>query len=190
MTGCTPTKRGLSIADPERLGYLVGKVCIPQVAHSIPVSEIEKQEGFHWKRSCDFQACHNYFVKQGRGLVVLDPTTSCATSVVGNIDLQRFQDAVAHVLQTDAAGWYEAQPRMHPAYGKRYCNRLNDAEVSTFGVTPGHAPKEIATFVHQSSFDVHVTALGCRDVVRPTTAANPETSGDVGNASKHASSQP
>lgn len=164
--GCTPPPSGPRMEDTKLIAYLLAKVCIPQIVHGVPASVIAKQEGFHWDRPCDIQECRPSFDKPGVAAVALAPGSACAFSTFENADFAALDATVASALQSDSAHWREAEPVDRSGYSKRYCNDLNSASVSTFGMLPQHASDDMIKAQHNPQYDVNVGRLGCSQADR------------------------
>jgi len=147
-------------AHANALKYFLTQVCFPHLLDHEPIVEIVNRQHFGLVKSCDIEGCFTKYCSSSLGCVDFQENY-CEVSLRGNADFAKLNDIVADVVGHAKHGWRKVPLDGGTAgYGEAYCNLANTTGVTTFGVSPGHAPASIARFIHVPTFDLHVSNLG------------------------------
>ena len=167
----TPEGRLSDGRESNRLSFFLKRVCIPHFASGIALSDISGSERIYRVP----QIFPDLLGRLPQLYCSPDPSIGCAQVEEGtcsivvknNEDFSSLENVVRDAMRESKSNWRSVLPAsFQREYGNAYCSSNDTTSITTFGVSPHHAPTIIAQGVHQAEFDVSVSTRGEPDWCR------------------------
>ena len=158
----TPGGQSFDVVASQRIAFFLARICIPHIVRGDSIETLAKSQHLHRVTHCDIQECRHSYCSDNPALGCVDLEKDYCLVVIQNDDhLAALENDVVGIIKSDDGNWRPVLPlQSHTGYGSAYCERSNKADLTTFGVYPGHTTKLSAPYTHHAEFEVNVSRRG------------------------------